>query len=659
LKAGKRTKAYKIKVPGRSREAGRMEYPAGAERPAGWNARQEQRGWQDGMPGRSREAGRMECPAGAERLAGWNVRQQQGGYRMEFRLHSESAVIFGGKLYSSKKLNEMLRIAVNFMQRNSVPADKTIAIVLNRSPFLLIAMLAALEYGVPFLPIDIASPLDRIKAVLSDAGVETIITSYEHKDKFVAERLLLAEDAGTDTKLDDSGRRKENEIAYVLYTSGSTGAPKGIEITREGLANAFEGFAQVIDFSQGKRIACFTTVSFDIFFLETIMALNYGLTVVLADEAERKNPKLMANLISDKKVEMLQMTPSRLQLLLNHDTELSCLKDVKEIMIGGEPFPPALLKILQAKTIAKIYNMYGPTETTIWSSISDVTNKTAVDVGKPIKETQIYILDKERRLLPQGATGEIAIAGKGLARGYVNNETLTKERFIPLPEFPETRAYLTGDLGRYLPDGNLECLGRMDNQVKIRGYRVELEEIENVMLQYPQMTKAAVLLIEHDENKFLIAFYLAGEEIQEEVMKTFLNQKLPEYMIPIAYYRLTEFPYTNNDKIDRKQLLHIYYKLGDAAGQKQPQENKPYGSPDLASKVLNIISGRLDERFRAKVAADSLLSDLSIDSITFIKIVVALEAEFNFEFDDEMLIFSAFPTAQTMIDYVKTKADMI
>ena len=209
------------------------------------------------------------------------------------------------------------------------------------------------------------------------------------------------------------------------------------------------------------------------------MALNKGLTVVLADEEEQRNPKLMAKFIQDNAVDIIQMTPSRMQLLLNYDKELICLKSVKEIMIGGEAFPFGLLQTLQEKTTARIYNMYGPTETTIWSTISNLTYKDHIDIGRPIKNTEIYIMDDSLTLLPSGQIGEICIGGKGLAKGYVGRDDLTAEKFIYLPQKPNVRVYRTGDMGRHLPDGDLEYLGRTDNQVKIRGHRVELEEIES------------------------------------------------------------------------------------------------------------------------------------------------------------------------------------
>lgn len=297
-----------------------------------------------------------------------------------------------------------------------------------------------------------------------DTKASKILTHKKYRKNFNEEKVIYIDENET---VDFREESNKSESAYILYTSGTTGIPKGVEVTREGLFNFIEGISEIIDFSAGKRIACFTTVSFDIFILESIMALYRGLVVVLANEDEQRNPRLMAKLIQDNEVDMVQMTPSRMQLLLNYDKELSCLKNVKEIMIGGESFPLSLLRRLKEKTNAKIYNMYGPTETTIWSTVSDLTQKDRIDIGRPIKNTEVYIVDESLSILPEGQVGEIYIAGKGLARGYVGKNDLTIEKFIYLPQKPDVRVYRTGDMGRYLPDGDLEYLGRTDNQVKI------------------------------------------------------------------------------------------------------------------------------------------------------------------------------------------------
>lgn len=391
-------------------------------------------------------------------------------------------IIFKNNHYDENDYNNYLKKHVNNSYNN-----KTM-LIMRRTPDLIYSICMCFERNNTVIPIDPAYPKNHIQYIIKDSAPDEIISDVDSYDDLLQEKKLNI---------------TQDDVAYILYTSGSTGSPKGVEITYEALTNFIEGISEIIDFSPGKRIACFTTVAFDIFFLESIMALYKGLTVALANEDEQRNPRLMAKLIHDNAVDMVQMTPSRMYLLLNHDKELSCLKNVKEIMIGGEAFPLSLLKTLQAKTNAKIYNMYGPTETTIWSTVSDLTRKDRIDIGRPIKNTEVYIVDESLSILPDGQVGEICIAGKGLAKGYVGRNDLTAEKFIYLPQKPDVRVYRTGDMGHYLPDGNLEYLGRTDNQVKIRGHRIELEEIESHLNEIDGIHQAVVIALEISETDIL------------------------------------------------------------------------------------------------------------------------------------------------------------
>lgn len=541
---------------------------------------------------------------------------------------------------------------LSLLYKSSVTTNRPIAIALDRSPTAITAMLSAIEYGAPFLPLDLSLPSERIEYIMSDAKVETMITSKSRSNFFGAHNIFFIEDAAN-SPISVAIKPMPNEkIIYLLYTSGSTGTPKGVEVTRKGFYNFIDGISEIIGFSPRKVIACLTTVSFDIFFLESIMALYKGLTVVLANENEQRNPRLMAKLIEDNNVDMVQMTPSRMQLLLNHEKELSCMKNVKEIMIGGEPFPLSLLKVLQNKTTAKIYNMYGPTETTIWSAVSELTDKDDIDIGRPIKNTEVYIVDKSLYILPEEQTGEICIAGEGLAKGYIGRDELTARSFIYLPQQPDIRVYRTGDIGRQLPSGNYEYLGRFDNQVKIRGKRVELEEIETHLNQFDGIKQSVVITIETSEvNKILQAYYTSDISINQKDISDYLSSKLPEYMIPVVYKHVENFIYTENGKIDRKRVLEC---IEIKATKYEAETSSINGLNDIQKKAYGIIESNLE--FRNKdVTLEMEFADAGVDSVTFITIVVALEEEFNFEFDDEMLLITKFPTIKAIVDYVQEK----
>jgi amino acid adenylation domain-containing protein len=521
------------------------------------------------------------------------------------------------------------------------PHAKRIAVILKRSPQLLFLLHYLFNNKITYIPIDPLYPQERIQYMLKNSNPDSIIIDSKKRSDYILDELNLPQ------KMFDEG------VSYILYTSGSTGNPKGVKVTQESLLNFIDGISEIIDFSEGKRIGCFTTVSFDIFFLESIMALQKGLTVVLANDNEQRNPKLMAELIINNNIDMIQMTPSRMQLLCNHDKELSCLKNVKEIMIGGEPFPLSLLRILQQKTTAKIYNMYGPTETTIWSSVGDLTHKDYIDIGRPIKNTQIYIVDENLFILPDGQAGEICIAGKGLAKSYVGRNDLTTEKFVSLLRQPEIKVYRTGDLGRYLENGNLEYLGRTDNQVKIRGYRIELEEIESHLNQFERIKQSVVIALETNENeKILQAFYTSEGGINTKDISDYLSTKLPSYMIPSIFIRVEEFIQTSNGKIDRKRVLECIEIKSDEILSQNSDFVELNG---IQKRAFEVIIENLSEKKLDDILFDMDFISVGLDSITFIKIVVALEGEFDFEFDDEMLLITKFPTIKSMIEYVESK----
>ena len=527
------------------------------------------------------------------------------------------------------------------MKENSfkkIKAISKIGIMLGRSELLVDSIINSFLHGITYIPIDPNFPDERITAILEESKPDAVITTSEYKDRINNCQIIVVDNYET---IDFEGDNPDNEIAYIMYTSGSTGRPKGVMVRRESVYNFIDGVSEVIDFSEGRSIACLTNVSFDIFFLESIMPLMKGMKVFLATEKEQKNPKAMAALIENSNVDMLQMTPSRMQLLINYDKDLHCLKNVKDIMIGGEAFPEKLLHTLQEKTDANIYNMYGPTETTIWSTISNLTNKDSVDIGKPIKDTRIYIVDQDLHIVTDGGIGEICIAGKGLAKGYVKNENLTKEKFCPLPEKPEEIIYRTGDLGKELPSGDLICLGRADNNVKIRGHRIELGEIEFFLNQVDGVVQAVATVTEKGENdKIIEAYYTCNKPVTYKKISEYLSKKVPTYMIPAKFYEVDTFDLTLNGKIDRKKLqLHIVRSL----------DNYSFSSISTQknSEAFKTIGATMSELLRIPVESvkiDGYLSEFDLDSINFVKLIIALEAKFGFEFDDDKLLISEFPT---------------
>lgn len=539
-------------------------------------------------------------------------------------------VLYHGQHYTQQHYEEFKE-----QHQDLLHNTKRLAIVMRRTPAMLFAIMMCLENGITYIPIDPSYPLDRVQTMLRCAGADRILSDSGRPISLPSD--FSAQDGGTSD-------------AYIIFTSGTTGEPKGVVISQAALHNFIEGLTEVIDFRPGQKIACFTTVSFDIFFLESILALQKGVTVCLADEMEQASPRAMARLLRENQVELLQMTPSRMQMLINYDKTLSSLSSVQTLMLGGESFPPYMFKMLKNGTKAKIYNMYGPTETTIWATIGDLTYKDRITLGRPIKNMEIYIVDENLSILPDGQIGEICIAGKGLAKRYVGRDDLTAEKFICLPQKSDVKVYRTGDIGRYLYDGELEFLGRTDNQVKIRGHRIELEEIESYLNKIDGIHQSIVIVVETSEtDRVLQAFYTSDGALNQKKIADYLSSKLPEYMIPVTFKRVKDFIRTANGKIDRKRVLECAELKVDDVTLKEFDLNE---LNDVQRRAFEVIKSTLDYN-AGDVTLKTNLGEVGIDSITFVALVVALENEFDFEWDNEMLLLTAFSTVKSIIDYVE------
>ena len=566
------------------------------------------------------------------------------------KVPSEAKIVFGEQ--NIDDVESHVDTYANFLYFNGITAKTPFGIYVDRSPECLFVMLAAIKIGVPFMPIDISLPYDRIHFMIQDSNIKLLITVKKYEQQFNECQTICIDDI-VDNPTPFSSVQQKNEIIYILYTSGSSGNPKGVEVRRASFFAFIDGVSKIIDFSPRKCIACLTTMSFDIFFLESIMALYKGLTVVLASDEESVNPRLMSRILINNDVNMVQMTPSRVQLLISYDSDLKCLSNMTEILVGGEPFPHKLLSTLKCRTNAKIYNMYGPTETTIWSTISELTYKNEIDIGVPIDGTRIYIVDEGLNPVSEGIIGEICIAGKGLAKGYINNSKLTAEKFLTLSSPINEQVYRTGDFGMF-QDGVYMCFGRKDNQIKIRGYRVELEEIENVITQLDGIDQVVVSLIKQETGDALFAFYTSKESINNHEILTYLKRILPNYMIPSYYIKLGNIPQTNSGKINRTQIIETYNKMCEMEKlygiMEKPQVSQ---NQSIEEQILGIIAEHTDTH--DEITPKSDFSSLGLDSISFITVIVALEEKFEFVFDDDMLLFAAYPNIEAMISYVKSK----
>lgn len=471
------------------------------------------------------------------------------------------AIRFNKQDLSYQQLNETANQLAHFLIQKEIRVGDVVGIALDRSPEMLIAMLAVLKAGAAYLPLDPDYPQERITFMLADSSARLLITSRNQSESINSQTdQVLIEDAlatagcypKTAVEVSVSG----SDLAYVLYTSGSTGKPKGVLIEHYNLVNFLWSMLSVPGIGQNDVLLAVTTISFDISGLELYLPLLAGATILLADTPTARDGRVLLGLIKSEKVSIMQATPSTWQMMLNAgwDSRLPL-----KALCGGEALP----KELAAKLIGKcneLWNVYGPTETTIWSTVKQITRPDDITIGRPIQNTQVYILDEYIKPVPEGVVGELYIAGDGVARGYLNRPELTTEKFVknPFDRQKKSLMYRTGDLGKFLENGEIQCLGRVDQQVKIRGHRIEPGEIEYVLSTGTTIREAVVITREDRPGKQRLVAYvvsqmaISAEQVNE--WKHHIRQKLPAYMVPDDFVALAKLPLTPNGKVDRKAL---------------------------------------------------------------------------------------------------------
>jgi amino acid adenylation domain-containing protein len=489
---------------------------------------------------------------------------------------TKTALIFQDKKYTYLDLEENAnQLALYLIQQGIIPGD-FVGIALDRSPEMLITLLAIMKTGAAYIPLDPDYPEDRISFILKDATAKLLITSKKYDGKFSNPRgYILVENALAECRKLAATTPKvkvlPHDLVYVLYTSGSTGKPKGVLIEHHNLVNLLYSMFDFPGFSEQDILLAVTTIAFDIAGLELFLPFITGATMVLATAEATKDGNALLKLIEQKNVTVLQATPSTYKMMLSSGWEK---KLGIKILCCGEP----MSKDLAANLIPRcrsLWNMYGPTETTIYSTGKQILpTDEIITIGKPINNTQVFIIDEAFHLLPEGIVGEIAICGDGLARGYLNREELTREKFVPHPFIATKKMYRTGDLGKILPDGEILCLGRIDNQIKIRSYRIEAGEVENMLESITGIKEAVVLCKENKLGDARLVAYIVPENLNNQpnnISKETINQwketaalELPAYMVPAHFEILSFLPLTPNGKIDRKALPEPTFNIDES-----------------------------------------------------------------------------------------------
>jgi len=451
---------------------------------------------------------------------------------------------FGETELSYRELNEKSNQLAHYLRANyDIKADDMVGLLLDRSEWMVIAMLAVLKSGAAYVPVDPAYPQDRIAYMLEDSKCKVMITPRE-LDQFKQQQDNYS-------KHDLPHISGLSNLAYVIYTSGSTGKPKGVMVEHGNLACFNQNLTERYGFKHGMKLAALTTYTFDISVLELLCTLSIGVHVRVMAEVD---PVQILTQLQKHQINILQLTPSRLNQLTAVTPDYGQLSHLDILMIGGEALPEKMYKDLRkALSHVSVLNVYGPTEATIWSTWLPIHDSTKVNIGKPLIGEYVYILNEQGQLLPVGAPGELHIAGTGVTRGYLNRPELTQEKFVADPFRPGERMYKTGDIGCWLPDGNIECMGRVDDQVKINGHRIELDEISAVLQTHAKVKEAVVTArMVSRQEKELIAYTTGSAEAAE--LRELLREQLPVYMVPTYYVNIEAIPLTSNGKIDRKSL---------------------------------------------------------------------------------------------------------
>lgn len=466
------------------------------------------------------------------------------------------AIRFKEEELTYRELNARANRLAHHLTSEGAGAGVLVAICLERSLELVIAMLAIMKAGAAYLPLDPLHPSARRDGILRESGAKILISDQDPGPAHGCTVVRLNQAEAIDTRYSDENPHVEiraNDLAYVIYTSGSTGHPKGVSVEHGSLTNFLSSMRRRPGLSAGDVLLAVTTVTFDIAGLELWLPLTTGASVILASRDEIADPQRLIALLEKSNATVMQATPATWEMLLaagwRGDPRL-------KILCGGEAVAGSLADELRARC-SSVWNMYGPTETTIWSSLHEANGGEAavVPIGRPIGNTSMHVLDQNMQPVPIGVRGELYIGGAGVARGYLDAPELTAERFVrdPFSEKVGARLYRTGDAARRRRDGTLEFLGRLDRQIKIRGYRIEPAEIEAALRQHPFVQQAVVGTRARAGEKQLVAYLVSSAretDLEPAELSRFLREKLPDYMVPSTFVRLKSFPLTANGKLD-------------------------------------------------------------------------------------------------------------
>ncbi|MCL2050935.1 MAG: amino acid adenylation domain-containing protein [Lachnospiraceae bacterium] len=446
----------------------------------------------------------------------------------------------------------------------SIGCKDVIGVLLPRSPMMVAIIFAIMSLGAAFVPIDEKYPRSLIKYIFSKSKCRFIITrgmnnGFEHEiltlDDLHNKRIFAK--AGAGNQVHSVFERSSHDAAYHIYTSGSTGNPKGVMVKHESVVSLVNNAASILGMTSGRSIPFISSISFDLAMFELVFSLCVGMTVIIATEKESSNPMLLARLIG--KSDVLALTPSRFKQLMLVDKSGSFLKEKKSIIFGGEIILNEILFKIRSITDALIFNTYGPSETTMFATYADLTKTDEISIGIPVSGTDLFILDKKNKPVPNGIKGQIAISGIGVSLGYANSPEVTAQNFIQNEKIAEGIIYLTGDLGYKKEEGCFVYCGRTDNQLKYLGNRIELEEIESKAALFAKLDDCLAIMFQESGQDVLCLFYTTDISFEQTELKEHLKKELPRYMLPNLYIQIDKIPANHNGKAQRDVKLLSKY----------------------------------------------------------------------------------------------------
>ncbi len=562
------------------------------------------------------------------------------------------AIEFGEDRISYADLDRRVNKLAHALLERGVSRGDRVGIFLERSLDLVATMLAVGRAGATYVPLDPAYPAERVAFMLSDSGARLVVSrADEARDLpasdatvFLLDTESASLDAGSDAPV--NGASNPTLPAYVLYTSGSTGKPKGVVISQLALTNFILSMQRTPGCSSSDRLLAVTTISFDISGLELYLPLTVGATVVLASRDLATSGDDLVATLEQKRISILQATPATFRVML--DAGWDQRREGLKILCGGEAMPPELAERLLGRA-SELWNMYGPTETTIWSTCKRITDAADITVGRPIANTTVYVLDTKLQPGVEGVAGDLYLGGAGVADGYWGREDLTRERFLPDPFRPSERIYKTGDRARLRHDGELLFLGRSDNQVKVRGFRIELGEIETVLARHASVAECVVVVRDDGAgDKRIVAYcvYRGDEEPTASELRKFLRADLPEYMVPHMFAGLPTLPLTDNRKVDRKALPDPFDSKVEAGDEFIPPRSE---TELLVAEVWR-------ELLKSdRVGASDNFFEIGGHSLLSMQVIVRLERATGHRLGPRTLVFSTLEQIAAEIDAARPK----